>query len=71
MFEVQSAIRPDSPLSGAAAEIRLGSNGAGKFRGGADGVDQNEESVRSSIPRSDMTTRNGDDCFARTRLHTS
>ena len=71
MFEVQSAIRPDSPLSGAAAVIRLGSNGDGKFREGADGVDQNEESVRSSIPRSDMTTRNGDDCFARTRLHTS
>ena len=50
MFEVQSAIRTDSPLSGTTAVIRRGSNGDGKFREGADGVDQNEESVRSSIP---------------------
>ena len=69
--EVQSAIRPDSPLSGVAAvNVRLGSSGEEKVREGAEGVDKNDEGVRSSIPRGDKMTTSEDD-FCANKAYTS
>ena len=65
MFEVLSAIRPDSPLSEeAVVEVRIPVSGEGDLREGAEGVDKNVVSVCSSVFRSDMTTTNDDDYVA-------
>ena len=58
VFEVQSAIRPDSPLSEeAVVEVRIPVSREGDVRECAEGVDKNVVSV-------DMATTNDDDCFA-------
>ena len=73
MFEVQQAIRPDSPLSEeAVVEVRIPDTGEGDLREGAEGVDKNVMSVCSSMSRSDMATTNDDDYFAhKTNTHVS
>ena len=63
VFEVQPAIGPNSPLSGAAVVIRLGdvTDEEGDSEGG--GVEQNEENADSFMPKSDMTKRTKHDYF--------
>ena len=70
MFEVQSAIRPDSPVSEeAVVEVRIPDTGEGDLREGAEGVDMKLVSVFSSMfrvtwrPQMTMT-------ILRTRLNT-
>ena len=63
MFEVQPAIGPNSPLSGAAVVIRLVDVTDEEGNSEGEGVEQNEENADSFMPKSDMTTRTPDDYF--------
>ena len=72
MFEVQQAIRPDSPLSEeAVVEVRIPVSGEGDLREGAEGVDMNVVSVCSSMFRSDMATQMTMTILRTRLIHTS